>query len=113
MTATAPSERWLDHAPGLGGPPREDGRPAGAELASWRKRPAAQQPDWPDPGRLAAVTAQLRQLPPLVFAGECDQLTERLAAVARGEAFLLQGGDCAGTIARLTAPAARDKRPTQ
>src|SRR5258706_318242 len=63
MTATAPSERWLDHAPGLGGLSGEEGPPAGAELASWRKRPAAQQPDWPDPGRLAAVTAQLKQLP--------------------------------------------------
>ncbi len=112
MTATAPSERWLDHAPGLGGLPSEDGRAPGAELASWRKRPAAQQPDWPDLGRLAAVTAQLRQLPPLVFAGECDQLTERLAAVARGEAFLLQGGDCAETFAGSTAAAVRAKLQT-
>jgi 3-deoxy-7-phosphoheptulonate synthase len=112
MTATAPSERWLDHAPGLRGLPGEDGRAPGAELASWRKRPAAQQPDWPDPGRLAAVTAQLRQLPPLVFAGECDQLTERLAAVARGEAFLLQGGDCAETFAGSTAAAVRAKLQT-
>src|SRR5260221_13690648 len=98
MTATAPSERWLDHAPGLGGLPGEDGRPAGAELASWRKRPAAQQPDWPDPGRLAAVTAQLRQLPPLVFAGECDQLTERLAPAPPGAAVLAQGGGRAGAL---------------
>ena len=43
--------------------------------------------------------AILQGLPPLVFAGECDQLKERLAAVARGEAFLLQGGDCAETFA--------------
>src|SRR5258707_435569 len=112
MTATAPSERWLDRAPGLGGLSGEEGPPAGAELASWGKRPAAQQPDWPDPGRLAAVTAQLRQLPPLVFAGECDQLTERLAAVARGEAFLLQGGDCAETFAGSTAAAVRAKLQT-
>ena len=45
----------------------------------------------------------LEGLPPLVFAGECDQLKERLAAVARGEAFLLQGGDCAETFAGTTA----------
>src|SRR5258707_498904 len=112
MTATAPSERWLDHAPGLGGLSGEEGRPAGAELASWRRRPAAEQPAWPDLGRLAAVTAQLRQLPPLVFAGECDQLTERLAAVARAEAFLLQGGDCAETFAGSTAAAVRAKLQT-
>src|SRR5229473_6588521 len=112
MTATAPSERWLDHAPGLGGLPGEDGRPAGAELASWRKRPAAQQPDWPDPDQLAAVTAELAILPPLVFAGECDLLTERLAAVTRGEAFLLQGGDCAETFAGSTAAAVRAKLQT-
>ena len=45
----------------------------------------------------------LESLPPLVFAGECDQLKERLASVARGEAFLLQGGDCAETFAGTTA----------
>ena len=55
-------------------------------LGSWRDLPAAQQPDWPDPARLAAVTEELAGLPPLVFAGECDLLRERLAAVARGEA---------------------------
>src|SRR5216683_1410672 len=109
MTATAPSERWLELAPGLARMPGDEGE---AELASWRRRPAAHQPDWPDPGRLAAVTAQLRQLPPLVFAGECDQLTERLAAVSRGEAFLLQGGDCAETFAGVTAGHVRDKLRT-
>src|SRR6266699_3328393 len=97
MTATAPSERWLDLAP---------------EDASWRRRPASQQPDWPDPDRLTAVTAHLGQLPPLVFAGECDQLTDRLAAVTRGEAFLLQGGDCAETFAGSTASAVRAKLQT-
>src|SRR6266568_3270466 len=108
MTATAPSERWLDLAPELA-PPAGDLRP---DLVSWRSLPAAQQPDWPDRHRLAAVTAQLAQLPPLVFAGECDLLTERLAAVARGEAFLLQGGDCAETFAGSTAAAVRAKLQT-
>ena len=58
------------------------------------------------------VTAQLRVLPPLVFAGECDALKERLGAVARGEAFLLQGGDCAETFADSTADAIRNKLKT-
>jgi 3-deoxy-7-phosphoheptulonate synthase len=75
-------------------------------------RPAAQQPDWPDPDVLADVVAQLRLLPPLVFAGECDQLKDRLGAVARGEAFLLQGGDCAETFADSTADAIRNKIKT-
>jgi 3-deoxy-7-phosphoheptulonate synthase len=81
-------------------------------LASWRLRPAAQQPEWPDRARLAEVTAELAALPPLVFAGECDLLTERLAAVTRGEAFVLQGGDCAETFAGSTAPAVRAKLRT-
>jgi 3-deoxy-7-phosphoheptulonate synthase len=65
-------------------------------------RPALQQPAWPDRNRLAAVRRRLESLPPLVFAGECDQLKDRLAAVARGGAFLLQGGDCAETFAGTT-----------
>ncbi len=65
------------------------------DLDTWRELPALQQPDYPDAAALAAAVADLQSLPPLVFAGECDQLKTRLAAVARGEAFLLQGGDCA------------------
>jgi 3-deoxy-7-phosphoheptulonate synthase len=65
--------------------------------------PALQQPQWPDRDRLKAVVGRLEGLPPLVAAAECDQLKERLAAVARGEAFLLQGGDCAETFAGTTA----------
>jgi 3-deoxy-7-phosphoheptulonate synthase len=65
------------------------------DLDTWRTLPALQQPEYPDQAAVADVTAQLRALPPLVFAGECDLLKKRLAAVARGEAFLLQGGDCA------------------
>ncbi|HEU5416484.1 MAG TPA: 3-deoxy-7-phosphoheptulonate synthase class II [Streptosporangiaceae bacterium] len=82
------------------------------DTVSWHGLPAAQQPDWPDSGQLAAVTAELAGLPPLVFAGECDQLTDRLAAVARGEAFVLQGGDCAETFAGSTAEAVRAKLQT-
>ena len=80
--------------------------------ASWRGLPAAQQPDWPDPGRLQTVTDELAGLPPLVFAGECDVLRKRLAAAARGEAFVLQGGDCAETFAGATADAVRAKLQT-
>ncbi len=75
-------------------------------------QPAGQQPDWADRDELARVVTELRTLPPLVFAGECDALKERLGAVARGEAFLLQGGDCAETFAESTADAIRDKLKT-
>jgi 3-deoxy-7-phosphoheptulonate synthase len=73
---------------------------------------AAQQPDWPDPAVVVEVVEQLRVLPPLVFAGECDALKARLGEVARGEAFLLQGGDCAETFVDSTADAIRDKIKT-
>jgi 3-deoxy-7-phosphoheptulonate synthase len=85
---------------------------AAGGATSWRDLPAAQQPDWPDAPQLAAVTAELAGLPPLVFAGECDQLKDRLAAVTRGEAFVLQGGDCAETFAGSTAEAVRAKLQT-
>ena len=74
--------------------------------------PALQQPQWPDRDRLEAVARSLEALPPLVLAAECDQLKERLAAVARGEAFLLQGGDCAETFAGSTADSIRGKFQT-
>ena len=83
-----------------------------AGLDIWRDLPAAQQPAWPDPAALAAVTAELAIVPPLVFAGECDMLRERLGAAARGEAFLLQGGDCAETFAEATADRIRNKVKT-
>jgi 3-deoxy-7-phosphoheptulonate synthase len=83
---------------------------AGAQ--TWRELPAAQQPDWPDRARLAAVTAELAGLPPLVLAAECEALKKRLAAVARGEAFVLQGGDCAETFAGSTAESVRAKLQT-
>ncbi|MGA7687662.1 MAG: 3-deoxy-7-phosphoheptulonate synthase class II [Jiangellales bacterium] len=77
-----------------------------------RARPAAQQPDWPDQGALERVGAGMSTFPPLVFAGECDALRGQMAAVARGEAFLLQGGDCAETFADLSADHVRDKIKT-
>nr|WP_185949555.1 3-deoxy-7-phosphoheptulonate synthase class II [Microbispora sp. KK1-11] len=81
-------------------------------MDTWRDLPAAQQPDWPDRGELDKVVAELASLPPLVFAGECDQLKDRMAAVARGEAFVLQGGDCAETFAGATAENVRNKLKT-
>ena len=71
-----------------------------------------QQPDWPDPEAVDAVTAQIAKQPPLVFAGECDQLKARMAEVAAGEAFVLQGGDCAETFEGATPDAVRGKLET-
>ncbi|MBC5767818.1 class II 3-deoxy-7-phosphoheptulonate synthase [Ramlibacter albus] len=62
---------------------------------SWRGRPALQLPAYPDAPSLQTVERRLQALPALIFPGEISQLRERLAAVSRGEAFLLQGGDCA------------------
>ncbi|MGV9938638.1 3-deoxy-7-phosphoheptulonate synthase class II [Streptomyces sp. NPDC003401] len=82
------------------GPP-EDG-PAPLPLAAALTRPTAQQPDWPDPADVRTVRAVLRTAPPLVLPAEADRLTARLAEVARGEAFVLQGGDCAETFTDTT-----------
>ena len=75
---------------------------------SWRSKPIQQAPDYPDPARLAAVEQRLRTFPPLVFAGEARRLTEVLAQVAAGKAFLLQGGDCAESFAEFRADNIRD-----
>jgi 3-deoxy-7-phosphoheptulonate synthase len=83
-----------------------------AALDTWRDLPAAQQPDWPDRDALDAASRELASYPPLVFAGECDELKSSLAAAARGEAFLLQGGDCAETFAEATADRIRNKIKT-
>jgi 3-deoxy-7-phosphoheptulonate synthase len=61
---------------------------------SWRTKKAEQQVEYPDPARLAEVLGQISHLPPLVTAWEVDELRSKLARAARGEAFLLQGGDC-------------------
>lgn len=65
--------------------------------------PAAQQPMWPDSAALDSAVAELSTYPPLVFAGECDVLRDRMAAAGGGDAFVLQGGDCAETFAGATA----------
>src|SRR4051794_41637407 len=76
---------------------------------SWKDFPAAQQPDWPDPEALGAVVAELSGQPPLVFAGEARNLLDRLAQVSRGDAFLLQAGDCAESFHDHSAPNLRGK----
>jgi 3-deoxy-7-phosphoheptulonate synthase len=101
------SEKPGQEGPSAEGPGQHGPGPQGSP-----GRAAGQQPDWPDPVALAEVTAELAALPPLVFAGECDQLQSRLAAVARGEAFVLQGGDCAETFAGATAEAVHAKLQT-
>ena len=76
---------------------------------SWRARPAAQQPVWPDADALKKVHAQLSALPPLVFAGEARHLTKDLAQAANGRAFVLQAGDCAESFSEFSADGIRDK----
>ena len=83
-----------------------------SRVRTWESLPAAQQPDYPDQEALREVVAELETYPPLVFAGECDQLRDRMAAVARGEAFLLQGGDCAETFDAVSADHIRNKLKT-
>lgn len=78
----------------------------------WPDLPAAQQPVWPDQVALESVLAELRSQPPLVFAGECDTLTEQLGQAALGRAFVLTGGDCAETFAANTADSIRARLKT-
>src|ERR1700761_2239000 len=75
---------------------------------SWRSRPAMQMPVYPDAEKLSGAEARLRRYPPLVFAGEARKLKNALAKVAAGEAFLLQGGDCAESFQDFTANNIRD-----
>jgi 3-deoxy-7-phosphoheptulonate synthase len=66
--------------------------------ASWQTREAAQQPTYPDPVKLEQAVSRLSRLPPIVTSWEVEVLKEKLAAAQRGEAFLLQGGDCAENL---------------
>ncbi|GAB2513976.1 3-deoxy-D-arabinoheptulosonate-7-phosphate synthase [Paramicrobacterium agarici] len=83
-----------------------------AGLDYWRELPIKQQPEWPDQDAVAEVSREIETLPPLVFAGEVDLLRDRIAHAARGEAFLLQGGDCAETFAGATADQIRNRVKT-
>ena len=75
---------------------------------SWRNVPILQVPTYDDQATLESVEADLRRQPPLVFAGEVRSLKNRLAAASRGDAFLLQGGDCAEAFAEFSADHIRD-----
>lgn len=81
-------------------------------LDTWRTLPIRQQPAWPDALATRAVSEELSTVPPLVFAGEVDVLRQRLASVAAGKSFLLQGGDCAETFAGATADNIRNRVKT-
>ncbi|MDF1727998.1 MAG: 3-deoxy-7-phosphoheptulonate synthase class II [Sulfitobacter sp.] len=76
--------------------------------SSWRSLPRVQMPDYPDQAALDTVEAQLSRYPVLVFAGEAARLKAELGAASRGEAFLLQGGDCAESFAQFSSDAIRD-----
>ncbi|MCC5959338.1 MAG: 3-deoxy-7-phosphoheptulonate synthase class II [Rhodobacteraceae bacterium] len=76
--------------------------------STWRNKPRIQMPDYPDQNLLAGVEGQLSKYPPLVFAGEVRALKRKLGAAAKGEAFLLQGGDCAESFSEFTADTIRD-----
>jgi 3,4-dideoxy-4-amino-D-arabino-heptulosonate 7-phosphate synthase len=98
--------RFLHPPPGSGGSfhTRPMDRLLARRLSAARARPAAQQPPWPDPARMSAVAALLHRAEPIVTPEETARLSAQLASVARGEAFLLQGGDCAETFAENTEP---------
>lgn len=74
---------------------------------SWRDFPINQQPDWPEE-KLRQTMDKVQQMPPLVFAGEIEELKKNLAACERGERFLLQGGDCAEDFTRCRAVPIRE-----
>jgi 3-deoxy-7-phosphoheptulonate synthase len=73
---------------------------------------AAQQPTWPDADAVKEAVAELESFPPLVFAGECDNLKAKIAQAANGNAFWLQGGDCAETFVGATAESIRNRIKT-
>ncbi|MEO1291790.1 MAG: 3-deoxy-7-phosphoheptulonate synthase class II [Pseudomonadota bacterium] len=93
----APAEAPVDIRPATGWTPE-----------SWRQKPGKQMPSYRDSAALTAATTKLAHLPPLVFAGEAYGLRRRLARVAEGEAFLLQGGDCAESFGEFSANNIRD-----
>ncbi|KAL2537170.1 Phospho-2-dehydro-3-deoxyheptonate aldolase 2 [Forsythia ovata] len=87
-TTTPPPKRW--------------------SLDSWKSKPAFQLPEYPDKDGLESVLQTLESFPPIVFAGEARSLEERLGQAALGNAFLLQGGDCAESFKEFNAVNIRD-----
>ncbi len=78
------------------------------QKSDWRAKPRVQMPEYVDGAALNRVESRLSQYPPLVFAGEARRLKKALGAASRGEAFLLQGGDCAESFEQFSADAIRD-----
>ncbi len=76
--------------------------------SAWREKPRVQMPDYTDPEKLAEVESRLSSYPPLVFAGEARSLKASLGEASKGNAFLLQGGDCAESFAEFKADTIRD-----
>ena len=104
---STPAPTVSNHGAGSTGAPAAPTATGGSAvypgLDNWRQLPIAQQPSWSDASVYEASVKELSMLPPLVFAGEVDDLRDRLAQAAQGKAFLLQGGDCAETFAGATA----------
>ena len=96
-------------APSVVSSPASGVRVSVPSLAELHARNPLQQPTYPDAAAVDDAVARLRRLPPLVFAGECDELRRKIARVAAGEAFVLQGGDCAETFAGVTAANIQNK----
>jgi 3-deoxy-7-phosphoheptulonate synthase len=84
--------------------------PAPWKPDSWRGKPILQVPEYPDPAALEEVERNLRNFPPLVFVKEVRDLKEKLALVAEGKSFLLQGGDCAESFKEHKTDYIRDYR---
>ena len=78
------------------------------EKSNWRSKPRVQMPEYTNKDVLNSVEKQLSSYPPLVFAGEARNLKEKLASASKGEAFLLQGGDCAESFEQFSADSIRD-----
>ena len=77
-------------------------------LESWKTKKALQLPEYPDATELESVLKTIETFPPIVFAGEARSLEEKLAEAAMGNAFLLQGGDCAESFKEFSANNIRD-----
>lgn len=108
--ATRPGRRCLS-VRAIAEPPAklaEPGTQTSWGPASWQTKTAHQQPKYPDHAELKKACEEIRSYPPLIFAGECRNLQERLAKAAVGEAFILQGGDCAEAFTQFSANRIRD-----
>lgn len=77
-------------------------------MESWKTKKVSQLPEYPDKNELESVLKTIESFPPIVFAGEARSLEERLAEAAMGNAFLLQGGDCAESFKEFSGNYIRD-----